>query len=149
MEKADKTSAMVMDDDTKEIIRDFLSHSDRITESLYAELDDTFGKVPFIMKLLSEKKEQFIFNGLGDLYTGRPESLDPKTAEIATIAAAAACGADKCLGFHIEAALKSGITREQILDTILIGAMINRTRSLATSLRVFEERAGKPGDQEP
>ena len=138
-----------MDNDTKEISRDFLGHSDLITENLFAELDDTFGKLPFIMNTLSEKKEQFIFNGLGDLYTGRPESLDPKTAEIATIAAAAACGADKCLGFHIEAALKSGISRDQILDTILIGAMINRTRCLATSLRVFEERAGKPGEQEP
>ena len=140
---------IVMDNDTEEVIQDFLSHSDQIGESLYAELNEIFGLVPFIFTSISERQKPFVFNGLGDLYTSRPESLDPKTAEIATIAAAAACGADKCLGVHIKSALRAGVTRDQILDTILIGAMINRTRSLATSLRVFEERAGKPGDQEP
>ena len=141
---------IIMKDRSKKLIRDFLSNSDEITDGLYAEIEETFGQVPFIFPALSERKEQFIFNSLGDLFTGRPESLDPKTAEIASIAATAACGANQCLGFHIKTALKSGIlTRNQILDTILIGAMINRTRCLASSLRTFEKYAGKRGEQYP
>ena len=128
-----------MEEKTEEIIREFLGHSDELTEGIYSELEATMGRVPFIFPAMSEKKEVFIFNSLSDLNTARPKTLDGKTAEIATVAAAAALGADKCLGVHIVAALKEGVSRSQILDAILIGAMINKTRSLAISLKVLEK----------
>lgn len=71
-----------MDANSKEIIQDFLSHSEEITESLYTEIGETFGKVPFILTSLSERKEQFIFNSQEDLYTGRPESPDVQTPRL-------------------------------------------------------------------
>lgn len=132
-----------MKDDTKKLIEEFSDRSDEIAEGLFEDFNDIFGMVPFIFTVLQEREKPFLFNSLGDYYTSRPESLDPKTAEIATIAAAAACGADKCLGVHIGAALRAGVTRDQILDTILIGAMIDRTKSLAVSLKVFDKCAGK------
>ena len=72
----------------------------------------------------------------------RPDSLDPKTAELIAVAAAAGAGADSCLKVHIGAALKEGASRDEILDVLLIAAMIGKTRVLASSLRRFREVCG-------
>lgn len=68
--------------------------------------------------------------------------MDVRTAELVTIAAAAALKSEACLKVHIAAAMKAGVTRDEILDTILIAALMGRTSILAPSLRVFQDAAG-------
>ncbi|HOP67472.1 MAG TPA: carboxymuconolactone decarboxylase family protein, partial [Methanoregulaceae archaeon] len=74
----------------KEKIQDLLAHSDEITEEIDTMAEEMLGTVPFILSILSERPEAFVFNTLGDFYTGRPKSMDVRTAELVTIAAAAA-----------------------------------------------------------
>ena len=76
---------------------------------------------------------------LAEYATSRPESLDAKTAELVTIAAAAASESPDCLKVHIGAALKAGACRDEILDTILLACLIGKTRLLASSLRAFRD----------
>ncbi|MEG3055137.1 MAG: hypothetical protein RQM90_02930 [Methanoculleus sp.] len=38
--------------------------------------------------------------------------------------------------------MKEGVSRDQILDTLLIAAMIGKTRILASSLRQFRDACG-------
>jgi len=127
-------------------IQDLLAHSDEITEEIETMAEDMLGTVPFILSILSERPESFVFSTLGDFYTGRPKSMDVRTAELVTIAAAAALKSEACLKVHIAAAMKAGVTRDEILDTILIAALMGKTALLAPSLRVFQDATGSRKD---
>jgi len=131
-----------MKPEIKEKIEDLLLHSDEITEEIEAMAEEMLGCVPFILSILSERPESFVFSTLGDFYTGRPKSMDVRTAELVTIAAAAALKSEACLKVHISAAMKAGVTRDEILDTLLIAALMGKTALLAPSLRVFRDAAG-------
>lgn len=103
------------------------------------------GVVPFIFTMLRDRPEVFALSAIADYRISRPDSLDAKTAELVAIAAAAGAGADNCLKVHIGAALKEGASRDEILDVLLIAAMIGKTRVLASSLRQLREVCGESG----
>ena len=57
------------------------------------------------------------FSGLAQAAT-KPGALDPKTKELMAIATAIALRCDGCVGFHTQAAIRHGATREEMIDTI-------------------------------
>ena len=128
-----------MNDQSKKAIEEFLTGKDEISAEILEESKELFGKVPFILEILKERPESFVFNALGDFETIRPKSLDAATAELISVASATALGATACLKVHIGAALKAGATMDQVLDAIMIPAALGRTSILAPSLRVFKE----------
>jgi AhpD family alkylhydroperoxidase len=65
----------------------------------------------------------------------RPPHLSPKTAELVALAAAVGMGAEFCMKVHIRAAIKEGASRDEIYDTIMIAALIGKTRVLAPAFR--------------
>ncbi|NLA39153.1 MAG: carboxymuconolactone decarboxylase family protein [Methanomicrobiales archaeon] len=131
-----------MKPETEKIIDEFLLHADDIGDEIVEEVKEMLGIVPFIFTILRDRPDIFALATIADYRTSRPESLDTKTAELISIAAAAAAGADSCLKVHIGAAMKEGASRDEILDTLLIAAMIGKTRVLASSLRLFRDVCG-------
>ncbi|WP_062396939.1 carboxymuconolactone decarboxylase family protein [Methanogenium cariaci] len=129
-----------MNPETQTTIDEFLGKKEDVCDGIMDDFKQTLGLVPpFILPILRERPDSFAFNGLGDLYTFNPESMDRKTAELAAVSAAAAIGADACLKVHIGAALSEGATREQIRDTISIAALIGKTGILGASFRVMNK----------
>ncbi len=126
-----------MNPETSKKIEAFLEDREEICDGLFEQFEETLGVVPFILPILRERPDSFAFNGLGDLYTFNPESMDRVTAELIAVAAAAATGADGCLKVHIGAAMKEGATREQIRDAISIAALIGKTGILGGAFRVM------------
>ena len=131
-----------MKPETERLIDEFLTHADDLGDEIVDDVKEMLGVVPFIFTILRDRPEIFALSTIADYRTSRPESLDIKTAELIAIASAAAAGADSCLKVHIGAALKEGASREEILDTLLIAAMIGKTRVLASSLRQFRDVCG-------
>ncbi len=131
-----------MKPDNERFIEDFLAHADDLGDDIVADVKEMLGIVPFIFTILRSRPETFALSTLADYRTSRPASLDPKTAELIAIAAAAGTGAESCLKVHMGAALKEGATRDEILDTLLIAAMIGKTNILASSLRRFRDICG-------
>ncbi|WOF16075.1 carboxymuconolactone decarboxylase family protein [Methanoplanus sp. FWC-SCC4] len=127
-----------MKENSQKAVDEFFSHADEIGDDLLEDFKEIMGQVPFIFKVLRQRPESFAPTALAEYMTLRPENLDPKTAELITISAAVAADADNCLNVHIKAAMENGATKEEILDTILIAAMIGKTKLLASSLRVFK-----------
>ena len=105
------------------------------------------GTVPFILQVMARRPEFMIFSALKDFYALRPRSLDPKTAELLAIAAAASVGADKCLKVHMSAASRAGASEDEILDAVFIASIIGQTKVLASALRTFQEFEGKPKEK--
>lgn len=131
-----------MKPENERLIDDFLTHADDLSDDIMADVEEMLGIVPFIFPILRNRPDTFALSTLADYRTSRPDSLDPKTAELIAIAAAASAGADSCLKVHIGAALKEGASRDEILDVLLIAAMIGKTRVLASALRRYREVCG-------
>ena len=129
--------------DSEKLIDDFLAHADDLGDDIVADVQEMLGIVPFIFTILRSRPDVFALSTIADYRTSRPASLDPKTAELIAIAAAAGTGAESCLKVHMGAALKEGATRDEILDTLLIAAMIGKIKVLASSLRRFREVCGE------
>jgi 4-carboxymuconolactone decarboxylase len=131
-----------MKSENKDLIKALLDESPSLQEDIFDDTEKMLGTVPFILRVMARRPEFMIFSSLKDFYTLRPKSLDAKTAELLAVAAAASAGADKCLKVHMSAAVKAGASEDEILDAILIAAVIGQTRVLAESLRAFQEFEG-------
>jgi AhpD family alkylhydroperoxidase len=66
--------------------------------------------------------------------------LDPKYVELISLAVGAALKCPHCTGYHMQAALKMGASREEILEVILLAGMISNSSVLANSYRIFDEK---------
>ena len=128
-----------MKPENEQLINEFLTHADDLGDDLTEDVEEMLGVVPFIFPILRDRPEAFALSAIADYRISRPDSLDAKTTELVAIAAAAGAGADSCLKVHMGAAQKEGASRDEILDTLLIAAMIGKTRVLASSLRQFRE----------
>ncbi len=124
-----------MQEKSKKLVNDFLAQSGSLSDDIMIDTEKMLGTLPYIFPVMRERPENFVLSALGDYRTSRPEHLSPKMSELIAIAAAAGSGADNCLKVHIRAAHKEGATRDEILDTIMIAAMIGRTKILSSALR--------------
>ena len=124
-----------MKQENKNALNDFLSHADAISDDILVDTKDMLGSMPFILPVLRERPEYFALSSLADEMVCRPKHLSPKTAELVALAAAASAGAEYCMKVHIHAAAKEGASRDEIYDTIMIAALVGKTRVLAPALR--------------
>lgn len=124
-----------MKQENKKALNDFLSHADAISDDILVDTKEMLGCMPFILPVLRERPEYFTLSSLADEMVCRPKHLSPKTAELVALAAAISAGAEFCVQVHIRAAAKEGASRDEIYDTIMIAALIGKTRILAPALR--------------
>ncbi|NLV28207.1 MAG: carboxymuconolactone decarboxylase family protein [Methanomicrobiales archaeon] len=128
-----------MQEKNQQIIAEFLDHSEELSDDIMLEVEKILGVIPFIFSAMRERADTFVLSTIADCKTGRPEHLSPKMAELVAIAAAAGAGAESCLKVHIGTAQKEGATRDEIFDTIMIAALIGKTKILASALRLLPE----------
>jgi AhpD family alkylhydroperoxidase len=119
----------------KKALDNFLSHADAISDDILVDTVEIFGSMPFILPVMRERPEYFALSSLADEMVCRPPHLSPKTAELVALAAAVGMGAEFCMKVHIRAAIKEGASRDEIYDTIMIAALIGKTRVLAPAFR--------------
>lgn len=127
-----------MKEENLKTVESFLARSEDIGDDILNDTQEMLGSMPYILPILRERSEIFALTALADERICRPLSLEPKTAELVAIAGAAGLGAEHCLKVHIQAAIKEGATRDEIFDTIMIAALIGKTRVLATALREMD-----------
>ena len=133
-----------MKPETEKMLNEFFDHADDLGDDVIEDIRELLGVVPFIFTVLREQRpEVFALSAIADYHISRPKSLDGKTAELVTMAAAAGAGADACLKVHMGAALREGASRDEILDVLQIAAMIGKTKVLASSLRTYREVCGE------
>lgn len=69
-------------------------------------------------------------------------ALNKKTKELIALAIGIAKGCEACIGFHVKALVKLGVTREEILETISMSVYMGGGPSLmygTQALEAFEE----------
>ena len=104
------------------------------------ETKKLLGTVPFVPQFLSTRPDIFIpYHDLSRKVMLCPDHMDRKTSELAAVAAGSALASEHCLNVHIEAAFNAGASRDEILESIMMGAFMSLTMSQSIALRKLEE----------
>lgn len=81
------------------------------------------------------------FNELGRAATA-PGALDSKTKELIALALGVAARCDACLGFHVQALVKLGVTRAELDETLAVAVYMGGGPSLmyaANAVNAYEQ----------
>ena len=134
-----------MEKTTKEEFEDRLAQivargADVTADAWMKEIEVEYGRVPLIFKRMGERPEVLISHLLYKGTVAQTSPLDPKYVELISLAVGAALKCPHCTGYHMQAALKMGASREEILEVILLAGMISNSSVLANSYRIFDEK---------
>jgi AhpD family alkylhydroperoxidase len=103
-------------------------------------IEEEYGRVPLIFKRMGERPEVLISHLLYKGTVAQTSPLDPKYVELISLAVGAALTCQYCTGYHLQAALRMGATREEILEVILLSGMISNSSVLANAYRIVDEK---------
>ena len=106
-------------------------------------IEEDYGKVPLIFKRMGERSEVLISHLLYKSTVAETSQLDPKYVELISMAVGAALKCPHCTGYHMQAALKMGATREEILEVVLLAGLISNSSVLANAYRIVDEKLEK------
>lgn len=112
-----------------------------ITERILKAIEARYGFVPLVNQVMSEDPDLFIptANLSKAILESETKNLDPKTTYLCAVAAASALGAEHCIraqGTHAKAA---GVTKEEMMEAMVIGSYMAMTRSQSYAFRVLQD----------
>ena len=132
-----------MTPESETILAGLFGHSRQLAGEIEQDAAAMYGGVPYRFTTLKERPDLFVLSALADYLACRPESLDPKTAELIAMTAAAAANAPDCLRLHMRAAQREGASRRAIRDCLIIASVIRQASVQARSFRVLDELPGE------
>ncbi|MDR1954402.1 MAG: carboxymuconolactone decarboxylase family protein [Candidatus Methanoplasma sp.] len=111
-----------------------------ITEKILKAIEDQYGFIPVVNQVLSGRPDMFIpAANLGKAILEGKGELDQKTRYLAAVAAAAALGGQHCVRVQMHHAVQAGATKDEVLESILIGSYIAMTRSQSYAFREYAD----------
>jgi len=118
--------------------------ADKILEAIR----NMYGFVPVVNQVLSERPDLFVPNAAYSraVLEGDGE-LDRKTRYLCAIAAATAAGGEYCVAVQMKHAREEGATKDEILESIVIGSLMTMTRAQSYAFRKFAEEFDVKLDQ--
>ena len=108
------------------------------TDKILKATEEAFGFIPVVNQVLSTRPDLFvpsatlsrsILEGDGD--------LDSKTRYLCAVAAATAIGGEYCVDVQMRHAKEAGASKDEILESIMIGSMMAYTRAQSYALRKY------------
>lgn len=112
-------------------------------EEWMQDIESEYGRTPLIFRRMGERPEVLISHLLYKGTVAKTSSLDPKYVELISLAVGAALRCQHCTGYHMQAALKKGATREEILEVILLAGLISNSSVLANAYRIIDEKLAR------
>ncbi len=116
---------------------------EEIAEAWMKDIEVEYGRAPLIFKRMAERPEVLISHLLYKTAVIKTSAIDPKYTELISMAVGAALRCPHCTSYHMQAAVKKGATREEILEVILIAGMISNSSVLANAYRIFDEKMSR------
>lgn len=132
-----------MKPESETILEGLFRHSRQLASEIEQDAAEMYGGVPYRFATLGERPDLFVLSALADYLACRPGSLDPRTAELVAMTAAAAADAPGCLRLHMLAAHREGASRAEIRDCLIIASVIGQAGVQARSFRILDELPGE------
>ncbi|MDD1662215.1 MAG: carboxymuconolactone decarboxylase family protein [Methanomicrobiales archaeon] len=118
-----------------------------ISKEWLGQIQDENGRIPFIFQRMAERPEVLISHLLYKGAVTETSTLDPKNVELISMAVGAALQCSHCVEYHMQAAIKRGATREEILEVILIAGLLANSVVLAEAYRVMDAQMPECGGE--
>lgn len=116
-----------------------------ISKEWLEQIQDEDGRIPFIFQRMAERPQVLVSHLLYKGAVTETSALDPKNVELISMAVGAALQCSHCVEYHMQAALKRGASREEILEVILIAGLLANSVVLAEAYRVMDAQMPECG----
>jgi len=121
-----------------------LMKDEDLCEAMSDAIVNNRGELGYVLSVLKEQPRIFTPYLLKGMAVYRePKALDPKTAELAAVSAAAALHCEHCLEAHMGRAIAEGATLDEIMDTLLVAGMIAESSLYSVAFRKYKQLEGK------
>lgn len=112
-----------------------------ITEKILKAIEQRYGFVPLVNQVMAENPDLFIPTvGMSKaILESEDKKLDPKTTYLCAVAAASALGAEHCIRAQGTHAKASGVTKDEMMEAMVIGSYMAMTRSQSYAFRVLQD----------
>jgi AhpD family alkylhydroperoxidase len=127
-------------DGYEKIIQEILEHGAAETARSWMDaiLADN-GRIPLIFERMAERPEVLISHLLYKTAVLKTSTLEPKYVELISIAVSSALRCNHCTDYHVQAAIRKGATKDEILEAILIAGLTSQSTVLADAYRTYAE----------
>lgn len=115
-----------------------------ITDRILKATEEKYGFIPVSNKIIGERPDLYVPSAeFSRAVLDREDGAIPrKNRFLLAISAAAAVGGEHCLKVQINHAREAGASRDEILESIMIGSYMSMTRSQSYALRAFADEFG-------
>jgi AhpD family alkylhydroperoxidase len=141
MKKPDLEASMGKPTDGFEhIIKEVLKHGAADTAHTWMDaiLEDN-GRVPLIFERMADRPEVLISHLLYKTAVLKTSTLAPKYVELISLAVSSALRCNHCTDYHVQAAIRKGATKDEILEAILIAGLTSQSTVLADAYRTYDD----------
>lgn len=115
----------------------------RKTDEIIESTRKMYGFVPVVNQVLSERPDMFIPSAeLSRSILEGDGDLDRKTRFLCAVSAATAIGGEHCVNVQMKHAIEAGASRDEVLESIMIGSMMAYTRAQSYAMRKYAENFG-------
>jgi AhpD family alkylhydroperoxidase len=121
-----------------------LMNNEDLCEAIADAVVKNRGELGYVLSVLKERPRTFnpyLLKGM-TVYK-EPKALDPKTAELVAVGAAAALHCEHCLEAHMTRAIAEGATLDEIMDTLLVAGSIAESSLYSHAFRKYKQLEGK------
>jgi AhpD family alkylhydroperoxidase len=130
----------------EKILKEILDEGpEKVAAGWLDSIEEEYGVVPLIFKRMAERPEVLLFHLLYKGAVAETSSIDPKYVELISLAVGAALNCSHCVEYHMKAALAKGVTRNEILEAILIAGSLANASVLADAYRVIDPNESECG----
>lgn len=113
---------------------------EQLLEAMTAEM----GRTPETMVQLAKINESAVFRHAADKKFAMSGALiPPKYKILINLAAAAAMGAEKCINNYTQAALKNGISKEEVVEALLLARFVKASSVISASTEAIKMLSNK------
>jgi len=111
------------------------------TDKIMKAIEEKYGFVPVVNKVMSERSDIFVPSvNLSQAILDREDgAIERKNRFLCAISAAAAVGGEHCLRVQIKHAKEAGASKDEIIESIMIGSYMSMTRSQSYALRAYAD----------
>lgn len=103
-------------------------------EQLLEAMTVEMGRNPETMVLLSQVNEAAVFeHAANKKFAMSGTHIPPKYKLLMSLVAAAAMGSEKCLNNYTQAAIKKGVSKEEIVEALLLARFVKATSVISLS----------------
>ena len=102
----------------------------QLLEAMSADL----GKKPETMELLSQLSEKAVFEHVANKnFAMLGAQIPPKYKLLMSLAVSSALGSERCITQYTQVALRKGISKEEIVETLLLARFVKGTTVMSAS----------------